>query len=319
MKRYHVLLLLLPLLWSCATTGPTPAERLLALYPPERPFPESRFASFGGIRLHYRTWTPDRATEGKALLLHTAGASTVSFEELGPQLAAEGWAVLAVDLPAFGFSDQALEFDHTLANRSNLVWSLLDRLDTEENAFPPADRWMLAGHGMGAQVATQMTLERPRRTRRLVLFASELLGSQSAGSFLWFPPVRWALGAWLADSLYTEEGVRELLSEAYGRPATDEEVARYAAPLVRPRMPAAYVHYAHTAGSFSFDLASIENPVLVIWGTEDVRTDPELAQPTADAFPNGELALVEGGGHLPMETHTAAVSDAIALWVEENQ
>jgi pimeloyl-ACP methyl ester carboxylesterase len=313
-KRLFLILTSLFSLWSCATTGPAPAERLLAIYPPDRPFRESRFASFGGIRLHYRTWTPEGESRGKMLVLHDAGASTVSFQQLGPELASDGWAVIAIDLPGFGFSDQALGFEHTPANRSNLIWSLLDRLDTEENAFPPADRWTLAGHGMGGQVVTQMTLDRPRRTHTLILFATQVLGRQDPGSFLWLPPVRWALQAWLTDSLYTEEGVAQLLGEAYGRPASEEEVARYTAPLLRPRMPAAYVRYAHTAGSFELELDTVETPTLVIWGTQDERLDPGLAQPTAQAFPNGDLTWITEGSHLPMETHTTAVRAAIALW-----
>ena len=315
MKRF-LLLLFIPVLWGCATTGPSPAERLQTEYPPERPFPESRFSSFGGIRLHYRTWTPPDDTAGKVLLLHDVGGATVSFQELAPQLAERGFAVLAVDLPGFGFSDQALEFEHSPENRSNLLWSLADRLDTEENAFPPADRWILAGHGMGGRVVTQMTLDRPNRSERMILIASRVLGSYNPGSFLWFPPVRWALHSWLANSIYTMEGVEELLSEAYGRPATGNEVDRYAAPVLRPGMASAYVRYASTAGTFEPDLTSIQTPTLVIWGTEDAWVKPELAEPTAEAFPNGRLAEIPEAGHLPMETHTAAVRDALTLWLQ---
>lgn len=317
MKRV-LLLFLLPLLWSCATNGPTPAERLLLLYSPERPFAESRFSTFGGITLHYRTWVPQGETQGKLLLLHAAGGSTVSYRRLGPALAEAGYAVVAVDLPAFGFSDRALDFEHSLPNRAGLLWSLLDRLDTEENAFPPADTWILGGHAMGGRVAAQMAIERPARARGLLLFAADLTNGGRPGRFHWLPPVRWAVRSWLENSIYTMEGVEELLGEAYGRAPFEEEVDLYAAPLLRPGMPKAYIRYARTAGEIEFSLASLSLRTLIVWGSEDRRADPEIAEVMAEQLPDAESTLIREAGHLPMETHTAATRDAIVAWLRQS-
>lgn len=305
------------LLWACTTPEPAPQVSLLARYPVERPFAESRFSTFGGLTLHYRTWTPAAEPTAKILLLHAEGASTVSYRRLGPQLAEAGYAVVAIDLPGFGFSDAALEFEHTLANRTGLLWSLLDRLDTEPNEFPPADAWVVGGHGMGGRVATGMAMERPARTAGLLLFATEIVGPQRARRGFWFPPVRWSWRAWLENSLYTRDGVEELLSSALGRPATDEEVDLYTAPLLRPRMPNAYIRYARTANEIEFDLGEIAAPALVIWGAEDDWIELETGEATANALPAAALELVPDAHHLPMETHTAAVRDAIVRWIGE--
>ncbi|MFW5742924.1 MAG: alpha/beta fold hydrolase [Spirochaetota bacterium] len=305
------------LLWACATPEPAPQESLLARYPVERPFAESRFSTFGGLTLHYRTWTPAGEPAAKILLLHAEGASTVTYRLLAPRLAEAGYAVVAIDLPGFGFSDTALEFEHTLANRTGVLWSLIDRLDTEPNEFPPADAWVIGGHGMGGQVATGMALERPARTAGLVLFATEVVGTQRARRGFWFPPVRWAWRAWLENSLYTPDGVDELLSSAYGRPATDEEVGLYAAPLVRPEMPNAYVRYARTAGEIDLSLDDLGAPALLIWGELDDWIDTETAAATAQAVPASTLEVVPNAHHLPMETHAAATSEAMVRWIGE--
>lgn len=303
------------LLWACATPEPAPEESLLARYPVERPFAESRFSTFGGLTLHYRTWTPAGEPAAKILLLHAEGASTVTYRRLGPQLAEAGYAVVAIDLPGFGFSDTALEFEHTLANRTGILWSLLDRLDTEPNEFPPADAWVVGGHGMGGQVATGMALERPARAAGLILFATEIVGAQRVRRGFWFPPVRWAWRAWLENSLYTWDGVEELLSSAYGRPATEEEVDVYTAPLLRPEMPNAYIHYARTADEMEFDLPSVGAPALLIWGANDDWIDLETAEATVAALPAATMEIVPDAHHLPMETHTAATRDAIVRWI----
>lgn len=304
------------LLWGCTTSEPAPQESLLARYPVERPFAESRFSTFGGLTLHHRTWTPTGTPVAKILLLHAEGASTVTYRRLGPQLADAGYAVVAIDLPGFGFSDPALDFEHTLANRTGMIWSLLDRLDTEPNEFPPAEAWMVGGHGMGGQVATGMALERPARTAGLLLFATEIVGPQRVRRGFWLPPVRWAWRAWLENSLYTRDGVEEILSSAYGRPATEEEVDLYTAPLLRPQMPNAYVHYARSADEMEFELDALDTPALLIWGAEDDWIEPETGEATATALPAATLEVLPDAHHLPMETHTAATRDAIARWID---
>ncbi len=260
---------------------------------------------------------PNDTPRGKLLMIHAAGASTVSFRTLAPELAEAGYAVLAVDLPGFGFSDLALEFEHTAANRSGLLWSLADRLDTEDNGLPATDGWTIAGHGMGGEVAVQMALDRPGRTRGLVLFATEVVGLQRPGRFFGLPPVRWSVRAWIETSLYTPDGVDELLSEAYGRPAEAEEVDLYAAPLLRSKMPEAYVRYARTVGRIEFDLQSISNPSLILWGEADPWIDPEIAVQTAGQLPSSTLVTIPGAAHLPMETHAERVTDVLLEWLED--
>lgn len=266
--------------------------------------------------LHYRTWAPDGEVRGKLLLLHDAGGSTVTFRVLAPQLAAAGYAVLAVDLPGFGFSDQALDFEHSLENRSGLVWSLADRLDTEENSFPPADSWIVAGHGMGGRVAAQMAVDRPARTRGLVLVASDITGATRPGAWYWFPPYRWALESWLHNSVFTIEGVEELLSDAYGRPATREEVELYAAPLLRPRMARAFVRYSLTAGRLTFSPETIETSTLLIWGAQDTWSRPDFGEQADARLPRSTLARLEDAGHIPMETHPEATEEIVLAWLE---
>jgi pimeloyl-ACP methyl ester carboxylesterase len=251
------------------------------------------------------------------MMLHAAGASTVSFRALAPRLADAGYAVLAVDLPGFGFSDLALEFEHTASNRSGLLWSLADRLDTEDNGLPPTEGWTIAGHGIGGEVAVQMALDRPGRTRGLVLFATEVVGLQRPGRFFGLPPVRWSIRAWIENSLYTIEGVEELLSEAYGRPPDATEIDLYAAPLLREKMPEAYVRYARTVGEMEFDLSTIANPSLVLWGAADPWIDPEVAVQTAEQLASSTLVTVAEAAHLPMETHADRVADILLGWLED--
>jgi hypothetical protein len=54
---------------------------------------------------------------------------------------------------------------------------------------------------------------------------------------------------------------------------------------------------------------------LVIWGTRDRLVDVRLARPTAEAFSQASLLVLEGCGHVPqMEDPWSAARAMIALW-----
>jgi len=316
-RRIYVLILLALALSSCVSVPETQPEGIVEQFPEQQPFAESRFATIGGVRLHYRVWTPDdSAPVGKILLLHALGGSTFSYRYLGPILAEYGFAVVAVDLPAFGFSDIGIRFDHSLANRSELLWTFLDRLDTEQNSFPPASGWYLLGHDMGGQVTTRMTLDRPGRTLGLIVVGSAIANPSPTGTMLWVPIVRWAVRSWLLNSVYTIEGVTEMLTDAYGRPPTDEEVAGYLAPLLRKDMDRGFIRFARTSRTFDLPLEELKPPVLLAWGGEDTWVELSEGAAAHARIPDSEMVVIPGAGHVPMDTDPQALADEIIDWVE---
>ena len=289
---------------------------MAALYGGDRPFAESRFATFAAIRLHHRVWEPAGDPLGKIMMIHGVGGSTASFDRIAPKLAALGYSVVAVDLPAFGWSSVALDFAHTLESRSSLLWTLADRLDTEENRFGPARRWVLVGHAMGGQVATRMALDRQARMESLVVIASTIADAEHPGRSLRFPPVRWALRGWLGESLYTREGVEELLGAAYGRGATEQEIDRYTAPLLRPDMREAYVNYLATAGAVDLEIEALTAPLLVIWGAQDGNAPPVAADRIVARVPSADVRILPDAAHVPTDTHPEEILSILAGWLD---
>ena len=303
------------LLASCATPTETPQERLSVLYPEERPFTESRFVTVSDLRIHYRAWQPPNPPRAKLLLLHGIGGSTYSFERLVPELLDAGYAVVAIDLPGFGYSDPALKFEHTPENRLALIWTLIDRLDTDNNQFNPVERWFILGHQMGGEVALWMAVDRPGRVAGLILVSTVAGSNRPGGQIAWFPPVRWGLRSWLANSLYTEAGVSELLEDAYGRPPTQEAVNGYLAPLLREDADKALVQYARTVGPETPPLPAVTAPVLMVWGDEDTWRSIEEARMQADQVDDVTFEVIEGAGHVPMETHTERFTAIVDQWI----
>ena len=103
------------------------------------------------------TWTPSRTARGRVVLLHGVMASAATWWRIGPALAARGWRVDALDLPAHGDNPrlgQPLTLD-TLAE------GIASQLTT------PAD--VLAGHSLGAITALALAARHPALARTLVL------------------------------------------------------------------------------------------------------------------------------------------------------
>lgn len=68
------------------------------------PFENSGFMEIDGISHHYRVWRPRGDMTHKIVLIHGLFESTFTWERVIPLLTERGYAVLAVDLPGFGYS-----------------------------------------------------------------------------------------------------------------------------------------------------------------------------------------------------------------------
>ena len=94
---------------SCSTTNEDLAkEKTLEMYPFEKPFSNSQFVYVDGVRLHIRRWSADdsETEKGTVLLVHGISGSSYNWRFLAPELALNGWNVLSIDIPPFGFSGE---------------------------------------------------------------------------------------------------------------------------------------------------------------------------------------------------------------------
>jgi pimeloyl-ACP methyl ester carboxylesterase len=271
---------------------------------PEQPYPDSRIATLDGLRWHTRAGGP----EGRPLvvLIHGFAGSTASWERTRPVLHGRGWRTLAIDLPAFGYSDRnPLPTDEAAA-----LWQLIE-------AERQGQSVALVGHSMGADVVTRLALARPDATQGLVLVdGAPALGDARSGSWrgttlrtlLAYPPVpRWI--DWYASHwLYTPEKFGELLGSAYGRAPTPTEIEAYLAPLqVEGTSAAILARMSRRGDPLPADVASrLTLPITLIWGRNDTWVPLAVGERAQQRLPQAELKVIEGAGHNPMETHPEA-------------
>jgi len=269
------------------------------------PFENSRFEPIAGVEVHVRHWPAQGGARGcPVLLLHGFGGSTFSFRELAPALAAAGHEVWALDLPAYGYSART-PFPGT-AGEALAPW-LRERGDGQD--------WCLLGHSMGTRVVAELVQVMPGEVARVAYVggnpipsARELRNRERFKS----PRIRRWLAGMVENRYLREDRIAELLEKAYGRPATDTEVAGYLAPLRLPGTALAIMNGYSAQWPELPEPAMLDAvPSLILWGENDEWVKPEVADRLQAALPSANRVTIDGAGHCPMETHVAPTRDAV--------
>ena len=240
------------------------------------------------------------------LLLHGSGVSAPTWAPMLPYL--QDRRIQAFDLPGFGLSDP-----HDYAGRSlrrhavAQVSSMLDALELE--------RATVAGASLGAMWALCMALERPERVRSVVALgipAVSLAGMRGDPYFraMTTPGVRALVSR--APVPKTAKATRRASTKALGRRAVALLPDAYF-ELVRATMAmpgwrlamSSHLNLAMESGRprpenllTDDELRSIEVPVRLILGDDDVYGPPEIGRRAAALIPDASVHVLPAG-HAP--------------------
>lgn len=271
-------------LLGCASVRPFEEVR--------RTLPEDRFLKVGGQLVHI-----EQAGSGEpVILLHGFGASTYSWRNVMPALAAS-FRVIAIDLNGFGYTQRPRTFEsYTREGQADLVLRVMDGLGIRSAH--------LMGHSYGGGLSLFIASRYPERVRSLVLVDSSaptyandrrsraaslkpLLGLYLRSIVLRPGTVRRALlHSFYDDSLVTPE----LVHEYYERLRVEGVVDAYhglTAPTRNQPEPV--------------ELEKIRVPALIVWGAEDLLISVAAGRRAAERMPDAEFVVLEGVGHVPME------------------
>jgi pimeloyl-ACP methyl ester carboxylesterase len=278
---------------------------------PQSPYTNSRFIPVGdNIVLHTQVMDENRDS-GKVLLIHGFMASTYSYRHVIEPLAEAGYAVVAVDLPSFGYSTKSTSAQLTQANYARWINTLMTTLDTQWNDDRP---WRVVGHSMGASTSITLADAYPAKIQSLSLIAPAV--SQRSPSIGWLlaTPVGQGLKVALRYALLTPSNFETLLSGAMGRTPRSEEVDGYLAPYQVQGAIDALVRYVQTSKNTRLADVELALPVFVFWGDQDswvpvenlLEVEAKLNVVGVKRYPNA--------GHLPHETEPTFTSDLLAMW-----
>lgn len=259
--------LALAALSGCGSVAHAPHAALPA------PAPRAASAAYEG-ELRVREWG-DRASP-PLVLVHGLGANaSADFEPVAEALA-EGFHVIALDLPGFGGSPAAGHSLHPVDDAALIArWM-------REHLRRPAH---LLGHSMGGAIAILVAGAHPELVERLVLvdvagvlhreaFVSSQLGEAGGGGF------ESLLGA--VRRFEPDPGALASVGAIVGGP---------------PEQVAALSLIATDVGPA---LSSIRAPTLVVWGRRDRVAPLRTGRLLDDRIGHARLVVLDDAGHVPM-------------------
>lgn len=198
---------------------------------------------------------------------------------------------LAVDLPGHGRSE---------GSPANNIAVYRDWLHDFIKVLGPGS-FMLGGHSMGGAIALSYALQYPAGIIGLILIGSggrmrvwpDFLETLRKGS----------VPTTLTDYLYGHKASEALINK--GR----EEV----------ESTDAAIYYADLCACDEFDvledLPRISQPALMICGSEDQMTPEKYSRYLEEKLPRGQVAVIEGAGHMVMLEKPDEVNQAITKFI----
>ena len=249
---------------------------------------DSGYVPVNGIKVYYEVYG-----EGRPIVLLHGAFYTIEMNwgQLIPELS-KTRKVIAIELQGHGhspYSDRKLDFP-TLASDVEGVMNYL-KVDSAD----------VAGYSMGGSVAYQLTIQSPKRVRKLVIISSTY---KSSG---WLPVVSNAF-----KNFKPEFFTNTPIQTAYDAVAPD-----------KTKWTAFLAHMIAFAGT-PFDMgdaniAKITSPVLIISGDNDGLDKIELMKTyqllgggvAADLgpMPKSHLAIVPSQGHVSLMMQTKTIFD----------
>ena len=270
----------------------------------------SRFVTAGGI-----TWHVQCAGSGPTLLLlHGTGASTHSWRDLLPALAAR-FSVVAPDLPGHAFTSTLPVERQSLPGMADAIEVLLQALGRKPE--------LAVGHSAGAALLARLGLDARIDPRWIVSLNGAFLPYGGA-AFHWLRPLtRLFAGSRLVATLLARSG---------GNVATMRQMIERTGSVLDARGLQLYARLTsspgHVAGALSMmagweleplvrDLPRLRQPLLLLVGTGDRTIDPAQADRVAALAPFSRIVRLPGLGHLAHEERPDEVTDLIGRLADD--
>jgi pimeloyl-ACP methyl ester carboxylesterase len=245
----------------------------------------SGYAPVNGIKVYYEVYG-----EGRPLVLLHGAFYTIemNWAQLIPELS-KTRKVIAVELQGHGhtpFSDRKLDIV-TLANDVEGVMNFL-KVDSAD----------VAGYSMGGSIAYQLTVNSPKRVRKLVIISSTY---KTSG---WLPVVNNAFKGFKPEFFSNTP-----MKAAYDEVAPDKtKWTRYLEQMI------AFAGVSFNVGDAN--IAKITSPVLLLSGDNDGLDKVELMKTyqllgggvsDLEPMPKSHLAIVPAQGHVSLMMQTKTI------------
>ncbi|WP_448374597.1 alpha/beta fold hydrolase [Fervidobacterium sp.] len=274
------------------------------------------------VEIYYREFGKNDAPA--IVFLHGFGGSSYDWKYILTSLE-NNYRCIAIDIPPFGLSEKAKNFDYSDLSIIQTIMGVLDTLKVE--------KFTLVGHSMGGYLSIAISVLYPERVERLVLFDaaysvpsnradvddSSRLQNASGQSFLdedknlkffqllldigikTYPAFKFVYRNTLSEGeLFDSEHFDYLFAQNYFLPA--EILIKFSQDKVKQT-------------PLEINLDKIYAKTLIIYGEKDNITPPSIGEYLSKNIKNSTFILIPGEGHMPL-SNTLAIEELIKFLSE---
>ncbi len=257
-------------------------------------FGETQFNVKQAKRYRYIDLQADPGCDYTLVLLHGMFGGLSNFDPLLQRV--QQPKIFVPEIPIYSLDKSNL----TIPELSN--W--LNYVLTENGIENP----ILLGNSMGGHIALQYALEYPEHVEALVLTGSSGLFENDLGSSR---PKR-----------YDRNYVKERASLTFYEDLVDDAIIdEILAVLQSPSKLSRLLRVARSTHRYNLEdkLGRIEQPVLLIWGQNDIITPPEVAKTFWEKLPDAKLKWIDCCGHAPMMERPDEFASYLLDFLESHQ
>lgn len=247
-----------------------------------------------GVKIHYRDFGSRQSQP--IVLIHGTSDSLLTWDAITPYLEND-YRLISLDLPGHGFSSVHPQADYSRSAMVESVKLLMDYLKVDSAS--------LIGNSLGGGIAWRAALSHPERVSSLVLLdPSGAPHKAISKSNLGFRIMRSSIGRFFAKKVTPRALVERSLLDTVvdGKIVHEKMIDRYWELLRLPgnRQALTELALAKRDQSAWDDIASLNQPSLIIWGEQDQLIPVSSGTLFDDALPNSKLIVYPQIGHLPM-------------------
>ena len=255
----------------------------------------SSFIAVNGMDVHFR----DEGLQTDTIpivLIHGTGASLHTFNAWSDRLK-KSHRIIRMDLPAYGLTGPFPDGNYTMAHYTTFLKDFLTALNIKQ--------CVLAGNSLGGAIAWNFTLEQPSMVTKLILIDASGYPIASKSVPIAFSLAKIPVINKLLSFITPRFLVRASVENVYfdSSKVTDLVVERYFNLTLRAGNRKAFVDRLKTPKDTSTynNIKYIQQPTLILWGSQDLLIPVENAYKFQEDLPNNTLVILENTGHTPME------------------
>ena len=255
----------------------------------------SSFIEVDEMNVHYRD-EGNPLDSIPLLLIHGTGSSLHTYDVWASQLKKER-RVIRMDLPAFGLTGPFPDREYSIKHYASFIEHFLSKLGVK--------KCIIGGNSLGGEIAWRFTLINPNMVQKLVLInaAGYPLASKSVPMAFKIAriPILNKMFTYITPRFMVQKSVENVYADK--QKVTKELVDRYFDLSLRAGNRQAIVDRLTLKREAGHDdlIKNIQQPTLVLWGSEDLLIPVENARRFHDDLNNSTMVIMDKVGHVPME------------------